>query len=107
MKLSELNESLNFNVSSKGIVVYLDKENKTFRIAQDKETEQLERRGLTHTIASKDDYRKVARKYDIDVSMEDWVKISNEAKKQNKDTEFRKALAAMQADISRMSKKRK
>jgi len=104
MNLSELNESINFNVSDKGIKVYLDKENNTFRIVQDKETEKIEKRGLTHTIQTKADYHKIAKKYDVDVSIQDWFKISNAAKKENKNTEFRRALAAMQKDIVRMNR---
>jgi len=103
MTLKKLNESANFNFED-GIIVYLDKTNKTFRFATDEETEKYERRGLTHTINSKDDYKKLARKYDIDVSVKDWIQISNQAKRKNKDVEFRKALAAMQKDVMQISK---
>jgi hypothetical protein len=103
MTLKQLNEQANFNFED-GIVVYLDKQNKTFRFATDKETERFEKRGLTHTISSKDDYRKLAKKYDIDVSMKDWIEISNQAKRKNKDADFRRALAAMQKDVMTMSK---
>lgn len=104
MELSELNEAAKFNVSDKGILVYLDPENKTFRIVQDKETEKLARRGLTHTIQTKADYKKIARHYDVDVDIQDWFKIQNAAKKENDNTDFRKALAAMQKDIVDMNR---
>lgn len=107
MKLSELNETIKFDADEKGIVVYLDKENNTFRIVQDKETEALSKRGLTHTIKSRADYKKVASKYDVDVSLQDWFKISNAAKKKNKDTDFRRALAAMQKDIVNLHREKK
>lgn len=103
MKLSTLNENAKFNFED-GLVVYLDKENKTFRFATDSESEKLEKRGLTHTINSKEDYKKLAKQYDIDVSMQDWIEISNQAKKKNQNTDFRKALAAMQIDVMKMSK---
>ena len=103
MTLSELNESAKCNFNN-GLIVYLDKKNKTFRFATDKETEKLERRGLTHTIRSKDDYKKLAKKYNIDISIKDFTKISNEAKRKNKDIEFRRALAAMQQDIMKLSR---
>ena len=103
MTLKQLNESTNFNFED-GLIVYLDKTNKTFRFATDEETEKFERRGLTHTITSKKDYQKLARKYDIDVSVKDWVEISNQAKRKNKDNDFRRALAAMQKDIMAMGK---
>lgn len=104
MTLKELNESVKFNFED-GIIVYLDKVNKTFRFATDKESEKLERRGLTHTIKSKQDYVKLARKYDIDVNLDEFTKISNEAKRKNKDIDFRRSLAAMQKDIMKMAKK--
>lgn len=104
MHLSELNESSKFNVSDKGILVYLDPDNNTFRIVQDENTEQLARRGLTHTIQTKADYEKIAKKYNADINVEDWFKVSNAAKKENENTDFRRALAAMQKDIINMNK---
>lgn len=103
MTLNDLNESARFNFDN-GIIVYLDKENKTFRFATDKETEKFERRGLTHTISSKEDYRKLAKTYDIDTNIDEWTEISNKAKRKNKDTDFRRALAAMQQDVLKMTR---
>jgi len=103
MTLQELNEAAKFNFND-GLTVYLDKQNKTFRFATDKETEKFERRGLTHTISSKEDYKKLARKYNIDISLEDFTKLSNDAKRENDDTDFRRALAAMQQDVMKISR---
>lgn len=105
MTLKQLiNEAeMNFNFEN-GLVVYLDKVNKTFRFATDTE---LKKRGLTHTIKSKDDYIKLSKQYNIDVSFNDFVKISNEAKKRNEDTNFRSALAAMQKDLLDLELKNK
>lgn len=102
MKLDELNESAKFNFEN-GLVVYLDKQNKTFRFTPDKKSENLERRGLTKTIKSKDDYTKISKKYTIDSSLDDFIKVSNEAKRKNKNSDFRKALAAMQRDIMKIA----
>jgi len=107
MKLNTLNETVNFTANENGILVYLDKKNNTFRILQDTSTEKLEKHGLTHTIKTKEDYKKIAKQYKIDVSWKDWIKISNAAKEKNKNIEFRRALAIMQQDVVKLEKEKK
>jgi hypothetical protein len=99
MKLTQLNEEAKFTVSKDGLIVYLDPQEKVLKILKDGKTDQLISRGLMHTIRTKEDYKKLAAMYKIDISFEEWVEVSNEAKKQNKDSSFRTALAAMQMDI--------
>ena len=95
MTVKDLNTSVDFNYEN-GLIVYLDKENKTFRFISD---DNAGKRGLTHSIKNKDDYAKLSKQYKIDVSMVDWIKINNMAKKQNDNTDFRAVLAAMHKDI--------
>lgn len=111
MKLNTLNETVNFTANENGILVYLNKQddpkNNTFRIIKDDSTEQLAKRGLTHTIKTLKDYEKIKPQYKIDVSWKDWIKISNEAKEKNKNIEFRRALAKMQQDVVKLEKEKK
>ena len=100
MTLLELNESLSLNFEN-GIIVYLDKSNKTFRFMDPKDSK---RRGLTATIKNKNDYKKLTRYYKIDSSFDEFVPLSNEFKKNNKSNEMRKVLAAMQNDILKLTK---
>lgn len=95
MTVKDLNTSVDFNYEN-GLIVYLDKENKTFRFISD---DNAGKRGLTHSIKNKDDYAKLSKQYKIDVSMVDWIKINNMAKKQNTNSDFRDLLAAMHKDI--------
>jgi hypothetical protein len=95
MTVKDLNTSVNFNYEN-GLIVYLDKVNKTFRFISD---DNAVKRGLTHSIKNKDDYAKLSKQYKIDVSMADWIKISNMAKKQNDNDDFRDVLAAMHKDV--------
>ena len=91
MTVKDLNTSVDFNFEN-GLIVYLDKENKTFRFISD---DNAGKRGLTHSIKNKDDYAKLSKQYKIDASMVDWIKINNMAKKQNDNADFRAVLAAM------------
>ena len=100
MTVKDLNTSVDFNYEN-GLIVYLDKENKTFRFISD---DNAGKRGLTHSIKNKDDYAKLSKQYKIDVSMVDWIKINNMAKKQNDNTDFRAVLAAMHKDILNIAK---
>ena len=95
MTVKDLNTSVDFNFEN-GLIVYLDKENKTFRFISD---DNAGKRGLTHSIKNKDDYAKLSKQYKIDASMVDWIKINNMAKKQNDNADFRAVLAAMHKDI--------
>ncbi len=95
MTVKDLNTSVDFNYEN-GLIVYLDKEHGTFRFISD---DNAGKRGLTHSIKNKDDYAKLSKQYKIDVSMVDWIKINNMAKKQNDNTDFRAVLAAMHKDI--------
>jgi len=99
MTLRELNENIN---QEQGLVVYLDKSNKTFRFADPKDAKQ---RGLTTTIRSKRDYDKITKHYKMDSEFDKFSKISNDIKKKNKDPEMRRALAAMQMDLVKQMKK--
>lgn len=113
MKLTELNESSRFDFNFEdGIVVYLNKRDKTFEFA---DINQAKKKGLTFTIKSKQDYDKLTRQYDIGSSQEDFVKLSNEYKKSKRsrqkykdvtemDKDISKALSAMQKDLMRMAK---
>ena len=115
MKLKELNESSTFDLNFEGgIIVYLNKRDRTFAFA---DTSDATQRGLTFTIKSKRDYDKLSRYYDIAVSHEDFVKLSNNYKKnkrsrqKNKDVtemdkEISRALSAMHRDLMRMAKKK-
>lgn len=100
MTVKDLNTSVDFNYEN-GLIVYLDKENKTFRFISD---DNAGKRGLTHSIKNKDDYAKLSKQYKIDASMVDWIKINNMAKKQNDNTDFRAVLAAMHKDILNIAK---
>ena len=113
MNVAELNESSKFDFNFEdGIVVYLNKRDKTFEFA---DTKQAKKRGLTFTIKSKKDYEKLARQYDIEVSQDDFIKFSNDYKKNTRtrkkskdvtemDKDMSRALAAMQQDIMNMSR---
>ncbi len=100
MTVKDLNTSVDFNYEN-GLIVYLDKEHGTFRFISD---DNAGKRGLTHSIKNKDDYAKLSKQYKIDVSMVDWIKINNMAKKQNDNTDFRAVLAAMHKDILNIAK---
>ena len=95
MTVKDLNTSVDFNYEN-GLIVYLDKEHKTFRFISD---DNAGKRGLTHSIKDEGDYAKLSKQYKIDVSMADWIKINNMAKKQNDNADFRAVLAAMHKDI--------
>ena len=95
MTVKDLNTSVDFNFEN-GLIVYLDKEHKTFRFISD---DNAGKRGLTHSIKDEGDYAKLSKQYKIDVSMADWIKINNMAKKQNDNADFRAVLAAMHKDI--------
>lgn len=103
MTVKDLNTSVDFNFEN-GLIVYLDKENKTFRFISD---DNAGKRGLTHSIKNKDDYAKLSKQYKIDVSMADWIKISNMAKKQNVDENFRDVLAVMHKDVLNIAKEKR
>lgn len=114
MKLSQLNESVRYNLNYKdGVVVYLDKEELKIRINSAGE----EKNGLTHTIRTENDLTKVLKVYNktdkyiislilafIQGDSKAYFDASNEAKKIDKNTEFRKALGAMQLEIIGKSK---
>lgn len=103
MKLSELNESTNFDtIANNGVVVYFDKTNKTFAIATDDEAKKI--KGNLEVVKTKRDYAKIARKYDVDTTTDDWINLSKEASK-IKDRKFKNALNSMMNDIEKMSKK--
>lgn len=109
MKLSELNESVQYNLNYKdGVVVYLDKEALKIRINSSGE----EKNGLTQTIRTENDLNKVLKVYnktdDYIVSLilafiqgdaKAYFDASNDAKKVDKNAEFRKALGAMQMEL--------
>lgn len=95
MTVKDLNTSVDFNYEN-GLIVYLDKEHKTFRFISD---DNAGKRGLTHSIKDEGDYAKLSKQYKIDASMVDWIKINNMAKKQNDNADFRAVLAAMHKDI--------
>lgn len=109
MKLSELNESVQYNLNYKdGVVVYLDKEALKIRINSSGE----EKNGLTQTIRTENDLNKVLKVYnktdDYIVSLilafiqgdaQAYFDASNDAKKLDKNAEFRKALGAMQMEL--------
>jgi len=101
MTLLELNESLSLNFEN-GIIVYLDKSNKTFRFVDSSDSA---RRGLTTTIKNKNDYKKLTRQYKIDSSFDEFIPLSNDFKKNNKSSEMRKVLAAMQNDILNLNRR--
>ena len=103
MTVKDLNTSVDFNYEN-GLIVYLDKEHKTFRFISD---DNAGKRGLTHSIKNKDDYAKLSKQYKIDVSMADWIKINNMAKKQNDNADFRAVLAAMHKDILNIAKEKR
>ena len=103
MTVKDLNTSVDFNYEN-GLIVYLDKENKTFRFISD---DNAGKRGLTHSIKNKDDYAKLSKQYKIDTSMADWIKISNTAKQQNKDDDFRDVLAVMHKDVLNIAKEKR
>ncbi len=103
MTVKDLNTSVDFNYEN-GLIVYLDKEHGTFRFISD---DNAGKRGLTHSIKNKDDYAKLSKQYKIDVSMVDWIKINNMAKKQNDNTDFRAVLAAMHKDILNIAKEKR
>ena len=103
MTVKDLNTSVDFNYEN-GLIVYLDKENKTFRFISD---DNAGKRGLTHSIKNKDDYAKLSKQYKIDASMVDWIKINNMAKKQNDNADFRTVLAAMHKDILNIAKEKR
>ena len=103
MTVKDLNTSVNFNYEN-GLIVYLDKGNGTFRFISD---DNAGKRGLTHSIKNKDDYAKLSKQYKIDTSMADWIKISNTAKQQNKDDDFRDVLAVMHKDVLNIAKEKR
>lgn len=103
MTVKDLNTSVDFNYEN-GLIVYLDKEHKTFRFISD---DNAGKRGLTHSIKNKDDYAKLSKQYKIDASMADWIKISNTAKNQNKDDDFRDVLAVMHKDVLNIAKEKR
>ena len=103
MTVKDLNTSVDFNYEN-GLIVYLDKGNGTFRFISD---DNAGKRGLTHSIKNKDDYAKLSKQYKIDTSMADWIKISNMAKKQNKDDDFRDVLAVMHKDVLNIAKEKR
>ena len=103
MTVKDLNTSVDFNYEN-GLIVYLDKEHKTFRFISD---DNAGKRGLTHSIKNKDDYAKLSKQYKIDASMVDWIKINNMAKKQNDNADFRAVLAAMHKDILNIAKEKR
>ena len=103
MTVKDLITSVDFNYEN-GLIVYLDKENKTFRFIAD---DNAGKRGLTHSIKNKDDYAKLSKQYKIDASMVDWIKINNMAKKQNDNADFRTVLAAMHKDILNIAKEKR
>ena len=102
MTVKDLNTSVDFNYEN-GLIVYLDK-NGTFRFISD---DNAGKRGLTHSIKNKDDYAKLSKQYKIDISMADWIKISNTAKQQNKDDDFRDVLAVMHKDVLNIAKEKR
>lgn len=104
MKLSQLNEDARFNVSKDGLQVYLDPQAKIFKIIKDAQTKELFARGLVFTIKTKADYEKLASKYKVEATWEEWVEISNKSKEVNTNSDFRKALAAMQQDVLKHAK---
>ena len=91
MKVSELNEEMQLSSPPAGITIFVDKRNKTFRLATDRDRD-------TQEINSLMDYRKVAKRYDMDVSTEDWIKLKKDAKG-NRDRSFQQALASMEKDL--------
>lgn len=103
MTVKDLNTSVDFNFEN-GLIVYLDKENKTFRFISD---DNAGKRGLTHSIKDEGDYAKLSKQYKIDASMADWIKISNTAKNQNKDDDFRDVLAVMHKDVLNIAKEKR
>lgn len=107
MTVKDLNTSVDFNYEN-GLIVYLDKGNGTgngtFRFISD---DNAGKRGLTHSIKNKDDYAKLSKQYKIDISMADWIKISNTAKQQNKDDDFRDVLAVMHKDVLNIAKEKR
>ena len=103
MTVKDLNTSVDFNYEN-GLIVYLDKEHGTFRFISD---DNAGKRGLTHSIKNKDDYAKLSKQYKIDVSMVDWIKINNMAKKQNTNSDFRDLLAAMHKDILKIAEEKR
>jgi|SaaInlStandDraft_4_1057021.scaffolds.fasta_scaffold102518_2 LysM repeat protein len=90
MKLTQLNESASFNFKE-GIQIYFDKKNKTFRFATVKDKNNTS----TYTVKNNKDFEKLSKKYKVNVSMKNWIEISNQAKKNNKDRKFKKALDDM------------
>src|SRR5574344_603759 len=107
MTVKDLITSVDFNYEN-GLIVYLDKGNGTgngtFRFISD---DNAGKRGLTHSIKNKDDYAKLSKQYKIDISMADWIKISNTAKQQNKDDDFRDVLAVMHKDVLNIAKEKR
>lgn len=109
MKLSELNESVQYNLNYKdGVVVYLDKKEMKIRINSAGE----EKNGLTQTIKTEADLDKVLKVYNrtdkytislilafIQGDSKAYFDASNDAKKVDKNAEFRKALGAMQMEL--------
>ena len=118
MKVSELNESV-LLIESDGVMVYLDPENKTFRIADPDQS--ATKKGLQKLIKNERDLEKISRTYRktdddtldlisafIDVDTEAYRDAQNKFKKKNpkREREFTRALSSMQRDILRLSKEK-
>lgn len=114
MKLSELNESAKLNNK---IVVYLDKENKAFRLS---DSGEIGKRGLTKTITNEYDLEKIIKVYKhtdkdtVDMiksylsdDFDNFHKSWNNVKKQSSDPKFRKVLYNMQKDLTKHLARRK
>jgi hypothetical protein len=97
MLLEELNKlSSTFD---NGIIIYLDKKTNTFSFFKDPSK-------MTHTIRNLNDYNKVKKVFNLDISFEEFIPISNKLKKQYKNIEMRKVIARMQKDLSQEMRKK-
>ena len=113
MTLNELNESTKFT-NDEGVIVYLDRKEKQITLSPN---EDSQKRGMVKTIKDLDDLDKVLRRYRntdnhiialisayLNADFNEYKKAQNAAKKENTDSDFRRALAAMQKDVLKMSK---
>jgi len=91
MKLSELNEEIQFNKPPEGVLIFVDERSKKFRLATDRDA-----KSKTQEIGSLMDYRKVAKKYGAEISKKEWDQLK---KKSKKDRKFKQMLAAMEDDL--------
>jgi len=87
MKLADLIEEMRLNESSP-VVIYFDPKNKTFSLTDT---------GKNIPIKDHKDYEKIAKQYNVDISVKDWEALTQEPN--DIDPAFKRALDDMKKEL--------